>query len=182
LKDAGSNEVQSYVEAFEDERVAKSAALEAAETEILRLKAEIRRYETQEGNSSGIGLSVGGEHDFYEGEILDAVLDALRASIDRVTRDGRRHHILDSILASNPISQKRVENRERIKELLRGYQSMDAKTRKDLEQIGFSISDSGKHHKLLYQNDARYTFTLAKSGSDYRGGLNAAGDLCRLLF
>ena len=59
---------------------------------------------------------------------------------------------------------------------------MEARTRRGLEEMGFSISDDGKHYKLVFQGDDRYTFTLAKSGSDHRGGLNAAGDIARLLF
>lgn len=182
LKDAGSAEVQSYVNAFEDELSSKSAALVAAESEIARLKAEIRRYEAQDPRDSGLVLDMGGEIDFYEGEILDTVRDALQGAIARVTPDGRRQHLLEALVDANPISVERAKSREKIKSLLRGYQSMDARTSKELERIGFSISDGGKHYKLVYQNDSRYTFTLAKSGSDYRGGLNAVGDLCRFLF
>lgn len=182
LKDAGSAEVASYIEAFENELGAKSSALSAAESEISRLKAEIRRYEAQDRSETGLLLNTGGETDFYEDEILDTVRDALLGSIARVTADGRRQHLLQSIVEANPISAERARYRDKIKSLLRDYHNMDARTKKDLEEIGFSISDSGKHFKLIYQDDSRYTFTLAKSGSDYRGGLNAAGDLCRLLF
>jgi hypothetical protein len=48
--------------------------------------------------------------------------------------------------------------------------------------MGFAISDEGKHYKLVFQGDDRYSFSLAKSGSDHRGGLNAASDISRLLF
>lgn len=182
LKDAGSAEVKSYVDAFESELSAKTAALDAAETEISRLKAEIRRCEAHDGYNSGLVLGTGTERDFYEDEILDTVLDALETGVSRVTEDGRRQHILKAIIAANPISAARAQNRDKIKALLRDYQSMDSKTKRELEEIGFAISDGGKHYKLTYQRDSRYTFTLAKSGSDYRGGMNAAGDLCRLLF
>ena len=56
------------------------------------------------------------------------------------------------------------------------------KLRRELEDMGFSISEDGKHFKLVFQGDDRYTFTLPKSGSDWRGGLNAASDIGRLLF
>ncbi|GMU46359.1 MAG: hypothetical protein AMXMBFR26_11410 [Porticoccaceae bacterium] len=54
--------------------------------------------------------------------------------------------------------------------------------RRGLEEMGFSITEEGKHYKLTFQDDDRYTFTLPKSGSDHRGGLNAASDIGRLLF
>ena len=74
------------------------------------------------------------------------------------------------------------EYREALKGALRAYRTMDGKTRKTLEGMGFSISEDGKHYKLIFQNDDRYTFPLAKSGSDYRGGLNAASDIAKRLF
>jgi hypothetical protein len=58
---------------------------------------------------------------------------------------------------------------------------MDAKVRSGLQDIGFDISEEGKHYKIIFQGDDRYTFTMPKSGSDYRGGLNLAGDISRLL-
>ena len=48
--------------------------------------------------------------------------------------------------------------------------------------MGFRISNGGKHYKLVYQGDDRYTYTLPSSGSDHRGGLNAANDIGRLMF
>ena len=48
--------------------------------------------------------------------------------------------------------------------------------------MGFRISNGGKHYKLLYQGDDRYTYSLPQSGSDRRGGLKAASDISRLMF
>ena len=56
------------------------------------------------------------------------------------------------------------------------------RTRRSLLEFGFIIEGVGKHFKQIYQGDDRYIFTLPKSGSDHRGGLNAAGDISRLLF
>jgi hypothetical protein len=59
---------------------------------------------------------------------------------------------------------------------------MDKKTRKGLEDIGFSITEEGKHFKLTFRDDDRYVFALPKSGGDVRGGLNAASDISKRLF
>ncbi|HAZ61697.1 MAG TPA: hypothetical protein DCY89_09005 [Gammaproteobacteria bacterium] len=72
--------------------------------------------------------------------------------------------------------------RGQLKQLLKGSSGVDAKVRRGLEEMGFTISEEGKHYKIVYQGDDRYTFTLPKSGSDYRGGLNAASDIARLLY
>lgn len=53
---------------------------------------------------------------------------------------------------------------------------------KELEAIGFSLSDDGKHIKLVFCEDARYTGTLSKTGSDYRAGDNTAHDIIRAIF
>ena len=53
---------------------------------------------------------------------------------------------------------------------------------KELQDIGFSISDDGKHIKLVFGEDSRYTGTLSKTGSDRRAGDNTAHDLIRDIF
>jgi hypothetical protein len=52
----------------------------------------------------------------------------------------------------------------------------------DLNNLGFTIDDDGKHYKLIYMQDDRYTFPLPKSGSDWRGGMNAASDISKRVF
>lgn len=53
---------------------------------------------------------------------------------------------------------------------------------KELEAIGFTLSEDGKHIKLVFAEDPRYIGTLSKTGSDYRAGDNIAHDLIRLIF
>lgn len=182
LKDAGSKAVEAYVAAFEEENESKAAELAAAEAEITRLKAELRNAESQRNRGSGLLIQLGGEHDFHENEIADIVREALEAYVPRVVENSRKKHILESLAEANPYSTERGKLRDRIKALLRDYQSMDGRTKRDLEEIGFVISDAGKHYKLVYQGDGRYTFILSKTGSDHRGGMNSAADICRMLF
>jgi hypothetical protein len=182
LKDVGSAEVTRYVDAFEDELKSKDFDLENSEKEILRLKAEIRKLEAQIEPISGFTLCLGNENAFYEGEILNLVCDVLSKAIETVPKDSRRQHLLKAMVNANSISIEGDRIRSKVKELLRGYQSMDQKTRRGLEEIGFFITEDGRHYKITYQNDSRYTFSLSKSGSDNRGGLNAASDICNLFF
>ena len=104
-------------------------------------------------------------------------------AVTRVPQDSRRQHVLTSILETNKLDDNPLEGRrEQLKKLLRGMSTIDGKMRRELEDMGFSISEDGKHFKLVFQGDDRYTYTLPKSGSDWRGGLNAASDIARLLF
>lgn len=181
LKDAGSAEVDKYIAAFESEAQAKANDLAAAELEIRRLKSEVRMYEAQDVSSNGLGFKLS-ERDYYDGEIFNIVREAIEGGIARVPADSRRQHVLQALAEANPDNGASSRYRERLKASLRGYTHMDAKTRKELEDMGFSITEQGKHYKLLYQGDDRYTFPLSKSGSDHRAGLNAAADISRLFF
>lgn len=182
LKAAGSQEVGKYVEEFDKELRAGEEKLEDAEREIDRLRAEVRKYESRAPIGSGFALRTGEEQDLYPGELADIVLDAIQDASMRVAPDSRRAHVLSAVLAGNDANGEGGRMRENLKNLLRGSRGLDTKVRRGLEKMGFTISEEGKHYKLVFQGDDRYTFTLPKSGSDQRGGLNAASDITRLLF
>ena len=74
----------------------------------------------------------------------------------------------------------RQENRKsRIKRLLKGYSNLSASLKHDLEELGFSVVSEGKHYKLTYFQDPRYTIVMAKSCSDARAGNNLASEIIR---
>jgi HPt (histidine-containing phosphotransfer) domain-containing protein len=181
LKAAGSQEVGKYVEEFDKELRAHEEKLEDAEREIARLRVEVRKYESRTPIGSGLALRTGEEQDLYPGELAGIVLDAIQDASTRVVQGGRRAHVLLEILAVNDASGEAEHMREELKEFLRGFKHMGTKVRRGLERMGFTISEEGKHYKLVFQGDDRYTFALPKSGSDQRGGLNAASDIARLL-
>ncbi|SFF67588.1 hypothetical protein SAMN04488120_12225 [Fontimonas thermophila] len=183
LKASGSKAIDEYVEKFDQEIEAKNQRLEEAESEIQRLRNELRVYEARAGTASGGLLRLGRERDLYPNEVLGILLDAIEDAATRVQHDSRRQHVLRSILEANRLEENPLEGRrEQLKRLLRGTSTIDGKLRRELEDMGFSISEDGKHFKIVFQGDDRYTFTLSKSGSDWRGGRNAASDIGRLLF
>ena len=51
---------------------------------------------------------------------------------------------------------------------------MDRPLRQGLADIGFTITEDGKHYKLTYYGDSRYWTALSKTPSDTREGKNAA--------
>ncbi|CBJ37268.1 protein of unknown function [Ralstonia solanacearum CMR15] len=130
---------------------------------------------------SGLVLQTAQEQYLYAGELLGVVRDAIADAVTRVTKDSRRQHILSCIVQANPPTGEAEAMRNRLKALLRDFRSMDAKVRSGLQDMGFEISEEGKHYKIVFQGDDRYTFTTSKSGSDHRGGLHLAGDISRLL-
>ncbi|MCC7134182.1 MAG: hypothetical protein IT352_16105 [Gemmatimonadales bacterium] len=183
LRASGSQEIDKYISTFDRELAAKNERLQVAELEIGRLRAELDIYEARLPAGAAPLLRHPIEQEFYPGEIASLALAALEDALERQPADSRRRHVLLSILASNPRGPDRAgEHRERLKDLLRGSRTVDAKIRRGLEDMGFAISEAGKHYKLVFQGDDRYTYTLPKSGSDNRGGLNAASQIGRLLF
>lgn len=182
LREAGSTDVNNYIAVFDDELKAKNEALEDAEKEIQRLNAEIRRFESRISSQSGITLSIGQEVEYYNSEISDIILEALVAGQNGVTEDSRRQHVLSEIIKVNSSSGAADKIRDKLKAALRKYTGLDAKTQRDLIELGFEVGDIGKHYKLTWNGDDRYTFTLAKTPGDHRTGLNSALDISRLFF
>ncbi|NMG72871.1 hypothetical protein [Parazoarcus communis] len=181
LKSEGSTELQAYIDAFDAEQAAKDVKLIEAEQEISRLHAEIRRLSAAEEASIAGLIAPGNEQDFFAHEIRDIVISALEDSL-RVARDnGRRHHVLRDLLAANQPSDNAAKLGDEIKSLFRTYRDMDAPTRNALLKLGFDISEDGKHYKLVFQGDGRYTFTLPKTSSDHRAGKNIASDINNVL-
>lgn len=183
LRSSGSKEVDKYVESFDRELTAKNQRLEDAEKEIARLRMELRVYEARMAAGTGSLLRTGVEQDLYPNEVYRIVRDAVEDAQSRVSPDSRRLHVINAILKANPAGEDVAgSKREQLKELLRAFRGLETKTRRGLESLGFAIVEDGRHYKLVFQGDDRYTFALPRSGSDYRGGLNAASDIARLLF
>ena len=181
LKAQGSQEVDCYIKEFDKEREADAVKLADAEREIGRLKAELHVYEARDPLDAGLTIQTGSERDLYPGEIGDLVRKAIHDAAGSAPA-GRRADVLKSILQANPATEEPDRFRARLKKLLRGSKTVDSRVRRGLEKLGFDLSTQGKHYKLVFHGDRRYTFTLAKSGSDHRGGLNAASDIARRLF
>lgn len=179
LKSSGSQELSSFIETFDAEQKARIAQLESAESEIARLQREVMRLQAAEVVTSGFALRRGKEQDFFPGEVMGTVTDAIAECASRLPAGSRKAHILESIAEANPTSSISKEKREALKKLLRDYRSMDSATRSGLEELGFTITEEGKHYKLVYHDDDRYVFPLAKSGSDRRGGLNSVSDIAK---
>ncbi|MFC3098828.1 hypothetical protein [Alteraurantiacibacter palmitatis] len=180
MRDKGSDAVLEYAAIFDKEIEAKDHQLTEAENEIARLRSALMDAGKRSKATGGVPLSVGGEQQLTSDEFAEVVLEALRAQKDLAT--GRRKDILSAILDANSHEGRLQAKRKEIKSILRGYSSMTAGVRSALQAMGFEISEDGKHYKIIYKGDGRYTFSLPKSGSDHRGGLNAASEISRNIF
>lgn len=181
LRSSGSNELTDYIVAFDVEMKAKAEQIAQADQEILQLREQLRRTASQRVEPAQSVLMTN-EQELVDGEFNTILAEALDDSISRVPVKSRRAHVLTAFRYHIVNNNKLQERRKLLKESLRNYRTMTKPIQSALEELGFSISDDGKHYKLIYLGDPRYTFPLPKTGSDHRGGLNAASDIGKNVF
>lgn len=175
----------------EKNRVAAEAdeLIESVDEDIQKLKKqveelthanEILTYENQGLRAKVSGtdnipiLYLGEEEEFYQGEIKEMILDAVAEKLKNLGQKTRRWDVLSDILQNNAY-QNTADERERIiKALFKDYKTLSASMRQQLLELGFEVTEEGKHYRLTYYGDGRYKTTIAKTGSDWREGKNIA--------
>lgn len=185
LKREGVNaaEAKEVVLLYEAELTEKLESIQVLNREIERLSILVRHLEAKTPVQGGIVINTGDEEDYFEEEILALTLLAIKDYAAKSTHPkSRREHILSAILNSNMLNEPHDQKAKVLKEALRGYREMNKKVKDTLEELGFSIVADGKHWKVTYQEDERYTYILPKSGSDHRGGLNAAAHIANIVY
>lgn len=128
-----------------------------------------------------VALYLGEERDFYLGEIRGIILDVLSDYQKKCHKETRRDHIIRDLLENNDYNKLPAKKKDKIKKILKGYRTMTGSLKKQLEDLGFEISEDGKHYKWTYFGDHRYVETVAKTSSDSRAGLNIASYIENLI-
>lgn len=185
LKKEGLNatEANDIVALYEVELTEKTENIKDLNREIDRLSALLRTRESKTPVQGGMLIDTGDEEDYFNDEILAVALHAIKDYARKgVHPNSRREHILTAIINSNSVDDIHEQNTKTLKDVLRDYRDMSKKVKTTIEGLGFSICADGKHWKVTYQDDERYTYILPKSGSDYRGGLNAAADIANIVY
>ena len=182
-RDEAVNEANTILESADEEmqdlqrRINDlTKANEALQAENQGLKAKL------DSTDAAPVLFMGDEYEAYPGEIKDLLLSVLADAIPGLYENSLRAHVVKDIIENNDYKRTSDSRAEDLKRLLKTYDGMPAKLRQDIERLGFVITDDGKHYKLQYHGDDRYTATLAKTPSDVRGGKNALHDLIRRVF
>ncbi|QFJ56148.1 hypothetical protein FXF36_15295 [Pseudobutyrivibrio xylanivorans] len=124
-------------------------------------------------------LFQGNEQDFFEGEISEIILECLSESLDNLESKTRKADVIKDIISQNEQDGELEKRKQKVKEIFKGYKSVNGTMKKELEAIGFEVKEDGKHIKLIYFGDSRYMTTIAKTPSDNRTGNNVAGTILR---
>lgn len=127
-------------------------------------------------------LYMGDEYEFYPGEVKDLILSALSEALKGIPANSRKADVVHDIIENNDYQKISAGKAEEVKRLLKIYDGMSAKTRQALKELGFEITEEGKHYKLTYYGDGRYQVTFAKTPSDGRAGKNNAQYIINLVF
>jgi hypothetical protein len=127
-------------------------------------------------------LYYGDEKEFFTGEIRDMVLGAVEDALNATEKSTRRADVLEDILNANPCGHLTDERKQRIKTLFKGYKNFTGMMQQELEKMGFEVTGDGKHYKISYKGETRYTVTAAKTPSDVRSGINCAAQLNKMMF
>ena len=90
--------------------------------------------------------------------------------------------VIEDVIRENDCKKTAGEKAEKLKNLLKGYKPLSGSLKRELQNMGFEITDDGKHSKLTYYGDSRYMATLAKTPSDGRSGSNIAAEMIRTMF
>jgi len=183
LKNSGSTAVDEYIKSFDIELSAKQEIIDEANQEIDKLRKEIRKYNSDKtGKTDGV-ISYGKEVDLYPNEIKNTIIDSLTSYVKNNTlQNSRKNHVLSDIVGNNQFQCDAEDISSTIRKIFNDYTSMTPKIKSELLKMGFDISDEGKHHKVIFQGDSRYIFTLSKTASDHRTGKNFASDVIKKIF
>lgn len=181
------NERQKAVNEMEDVYSTFGNDLEKLRKQVEELSAQsqMREYENQMlrekiRQSEKMPVIVAGEEDeFFPGEIREIVLDALDEKLSALAPESRRAHVIKDLIEHNDYRRISKENAQQIKTLLKDYKTLSAVSRQQLTDLGFVITEEGKHYRLCYHGDPRYKTTISKSGSDFREGRNIAALIIR---
>lgn len=183
--------------AFDDARAEADTLLDGFDDEMRKLQKQVEdltranealQYENQglkaklDSSDAVPVLFMGDEFEFYQGEIKDLILAALTEALKGTPQKSRRADVIMDIIRNNDYQKLSVGKAEELKRLLKNYDGMSGKTRQALKNLGFEITEDGKHYKLTYYGDGRYQTTYSKTPSDGRTGKNSAQETINLAF
>lgn len=175
--------------AMEEAKVEADKILDSFEEDMLKLQDQVEQLSRANDalTSENYGLRskinsvdrvpvifLGDEEEFYSGEIKEMILDALNESLKTVVPKTRRYDVLNDILEKNAYQRVYDEREKIVKNMFKDYKTLSGIMKQDLKELGFEITEEGKHYRLTYYGDERYKTTIAKTGSDWREGKNIA--------
>jgi hypothetical protein len=179
-REKAENEVEFYIGAFDEDNENLRKQIEELTRANTSLQMENQGLRAKLSGAEDVPiLFLGAEEEFYQGEIKEMILDAVAENLKNVEQKTRRADVLNDILQNNNY-QRVGEERERIvKKMFKEYKTLTTSVRQQLQELGFEITEDGKHYRLTYYGDDRYKTTFSKTASDWREGKNMASTILK---
>lgn len=176
------SEVEAYIEKFDEDNVKLRQQIEELTRSNTSLQLENQGLREKLNGIDEIPiLFLGDEEEFYQGEIKEMILDAVDEKLKNLGQKTRRWDVLNDVLRNNDY-QKITDERERtVKAMFRDYKTLSSTMRQQLSELGFEVTEDGKHYRLTYYGDGRYNTTISKTGSDHREGRNIASKILKTM-
>lgn len=176
-------EANKLLDSFEDEMRKMTAQIAALSktNEALQQETQGLRAKLEAADSVPV-LCMGEEEDLYQGEIKDLILTILSDALETTEEGSRRRDIIEDMIAANGYQKTSLERAGEVKRLLKDYTGMTGRLRQTFTDMGFEVTDDGKHYKLIYYGDGRYQTVLGKTPSDVRSGKNSAREIIKMVF
>ena len=149
--------------------------------EVLAFENQVLKNRLDSADAEPV-IYMGDEYALYSGEVKDMILSVLSDALPGIEQGTRRYDVIKDIIDSNDYQELSRGKAEELKRILNGYDRMTSRVRQQLMDLGFEITDDGKHYKVIYYGDRRYNSALSKTPSDVRTGKNSAQELIKKVF
>ena len=171
------NEMNQVYETFDDDLRKMQQKLEELTNanEALRLENSVLRAKLNVSDTMPV-VYQGEEEDFYPDEIKEMILGAVEESLTNTEEKTRRADVLSDVLESNAYQHLSEKRKQQVKAVFEGYKNLSSAMKQELQDLGMTISDDGKH-----KDDPRYMVTIGKTPSDSRAGSNNAALINKIM-
>ena len=105
----------------------------------------------------------------------------MKKALSFYEKGSRPYEIVEAFLAVNKEKGEGREIFETVKSIFSAGHALKKKDLNELQRMGFSYTDDGKHYKLRFKNSEKYWFTVPKSPSDDRYGKNLTSSITKRL-
>lgn len=169
LSDTETKALKARIEELNDQLRKKQAAIDQYQDTLMKQSQTDRAFYLQ-----------GKVPEFYEGEYNDLLFTILSEAKKHKEINTRGYRLISALLEQNPKVGIVDEYLKRIRELLSSNDRMTSTLKSELKDLGFTITEDGKHYKLVF-HDPKYTFSMARTPSDHRASQNMASDVLKVI-
>lgn len=173
IKEEKSKEVEEQI--IETIEVQDRLDKKTIDYDVLEMRfKELSQQSTKKGK---VLLVYGEEKDYYNGEINDLAIEAIKNLLESTQANSRKHDILKDIIKNNEVDGTKKSYIENCKQIFGNYNGVTPRIKSELKNMRMEIIEDGNHNQIKFIDDDRYKVACAKTPSDSRVGANIVRDI-----